>query len=578
MNKTKQIKLQTMKRQSIKGLALGAATLTLVASCDLLKDVDYKVTPAPLEMHADSVRVNLDATLPKKGIKKKVSATITPRLASTDMKELTIQGEKATGNGNVIQYKPGGKVTYTDVVAYKADMEVSELSVTGVVKKGSKVKTKQAIEKTVIGQGVIITPYLVNKNFRVIMEKDAFQRVTEQGTMGQINYAKGKSNVVAAEMKQKDILDLKAWMMAAQTNPKIAIKAINITGFASPEGEVAENNTLSSDRAASAKTEIMALAKAAKNEMAQTEIYTTTGSGEDFDGFKVEVTKSTMPEDERNLVLRVLQTYTDPAQRETEMRNMAKTFTYLEKNILPLLRRAEVKVVYDLTGYSDEELIALSKTSVDKLTLEEILFTANLVTEISEKGRLYDEAMRLFPEDHRAFNNAGGVKYMMNDMVGAKTLFEKADQMQANSIAKNNLGAIAGVAGDRAKAKQLLASAKGAGSEVTYNQGIINIQDAKYADAVTNLGTEATYNRALAQLLNGDAAAAIKTLDASTDKESAQGFYLKAVCSAHLDKVDAVVSNLKSAFGKDASLKAKAKRDREFYKFEKDGTFTSAIM
>jgi hypothetical protein len=175
-----------MKRQSLKGLALGAATLTLVASCDLMKDVKYTVTPTPLEMHGDSVRVKVDAMLPKKGIRKKVSATITPKLASTTFKDITIQGEKAVGNGNVVMFKPGGSVTYNDVVPYKSDMEVSELSVDVTVKKGTKIKKKYGKENVVIAPGVIITPYLVNKNFRVIMEKDAFQRTTEQGTMAQI--------------------------------------------------------------------------------------------------------------------------------------------------------------------------------------------------------------------------------------------------------------------------------------------------------------------------------------------------------------------------------------------------------
>jgi len=77
--------------------------------------------------------------------------------------------------------------------------------------------------------------------------------------------------------------------------------------------------------------------------------------------------------------------------------------------------------------------------------------------------------------------------------------------------------------------------------------------------------------------LNGDAAAAIKTVDASADKESAQGYYLKAVASARQDKVDAVVGHLKNSFGKDAAWKAKAAKDREFLKYAENATFTGAV-
>ena len=42
-----------------------------------------------------------------------------------------------------------------------------------------------------------------------------------------------------------------------------------------------------------------------------------------------------------------------------------------------------------------------------------------------------------------------------------------------------------------------------------------------------------------------------------------------------MDKIDAVVSNLKNAISKDASLKAKAGKDREFLKYAADAGFTS---
>jgi Flp pilus assembly protein TadD len=167
---------------------------------------------------------------------------------------------------------------------------------------------------------------------------------------------------------------------------------------------------------------------------------------------------------------------------------------------------------------------------------------------------------------------------MQNKMSEAKAAFEKANNLKDNAIAKNNLGAIAGMSGDRKLAKQLLMQAKGAGSEVNYNTGILNIQDGKYADAVSNLGAENTYNKALAQLLNGDAAAAIKTIDASVDKESAQGFYLKAIAAARQNKMENTVSNLKSAFSKDGSLKAKAAKDMEFLKYMKESAFSGLVL
>lgn len=560
-----------MKKHSIKGLAFIAVAGSVVTSCDLMKDLDYKVTPNPLEMHGDSVRVKVDVTFPEKGIKKKASAEITPMLGNTALKPVTFLGEKATGNGTTINYKPGGKYTYTDVVAYQEAFENADLTITGKISKGG--KEKDQIDPIKIADATIITPLLVNKDFKVVFEKDNFQRVTEQSTSAQINFDKAKSNLRPAEMKDADIKALEAWLAAAEKNPKIAIKGVSLVGFASPEGEQGKNESLSTDRAETGKKASLDVAKKAKSTKVTAESISTAGRGEDWEGFKAELSKSSMNEDEKQLVIRVLEMYKDPVQREQEMRNMAKTFTFLEKTILPKLRRSEIKVTYDLTGYYDEELVALSKKSIDSLDVEEILFTANnLTTDMNEKLRLYKEAMRLYPNDHRAFNNAGAIQYMQNNLSVAKTNFEKANNLKDNAIAKNNLGAIAGVEGDRKKAKDLLAQAGAAGPEVKYNQGILQIQDGKYADAVGNLG-ENNFNKALAQVLNGNNSAAVKTIDASADKESAQGYYLKAIAAARDNKLVDVVSNLKNAIAKDGSYKAKALKDREFLKYAEDATF-----
>ena len=402
--------------------------------------------------------------------------------------------------------------------------------------------------------------------------------MNEKSYMAQINYDKGKSVVKATELKDKDIVDFSKWLAAAQSNPKIAIKTINVVGYASPEGEEDKNNSLSTERAEAGKKVSMDLAKKAKNDKGQTEVYSLNGRGEDYEGFKRELQASTLiNEDEKNLVIRVIEMNADPKTREVEMRNMGKTFTELDKKIFPLLRRSEIVTVYDLTGYSDEELKAVSMATPDSLTLEELLFTATLTNDLNEKLRLYNVAMKNFGSDYRTHNNAGAVLYMQNKMSEAKTHFEKANSLKDNAISKNNLAAIAGASGDRVKAKQLLGQAKGAGSEVNYNMGILNIQNGKYADAISNFGSDNSFNKALAQMLNGSADVAVKTVDASTDKESAQGFYLKAVAAARQDKLDAMVSNLKSSFGKDGAMKAKAAKDREFLKYFENAEFSGIV-
>ena len=60
-----------MKKQTIKVFAFLAIVGSMATGCQLLKDVEYKATPDPLEMHGDAVRVSVEITFPEKGIKKK---------------------------------------------------------------------------------------------------------------------------------------------------------------------------------------------------------------------------------------------------------------------------------------------------------------------------------------------------------------------------------------------------------------------------------------------------------------------------------------------------------------------------
>ena len=565
-----------MKKQTITGFAFVLAAGAMLSSCDLLKDLQYEVQPKTLEMHGDSVRVKVDVQFPEKGLNKKASVEITPLLGTTALKTITIQGEKATGNGSVVLYKEGGKISFSDVVAYKPEMEDTELKINGTVSKGGQVKA--AVPEASIAKGTIITPLLVNKDFKVVFEKDNFNRVTEKGFAVEINFDKGKSNVKSSELKDADIKDLAVWLDSSKNNPKIDLKAITLTGFASPEGENISNDSLSNDRAKAAQKVLLKLAKKAENEKAQSEIYNLLAKGEDYDGFKKQLEKSDMDSDEKQLIIRVLEMHKDDATRETEMRNMGKTFSYLDENIFPKLRRTEINITYDKTGYSDEELKALSVSNPDTLTVEELLFAATLVEDLDNKLNIYLAAEKNFNDDHRAFINAGNIYYMQNKLDEAKSHYENANKIKETSIGNNNLGAIEGMNGNRDAAKNLLMSSKAAGSEVSYNLGILNIMDGKYNEAVANFGSFDTFNKALAQVLSATGGGVeFTTLDASEDKDSGQGYYLRAISNARQGNVDATVDNLKKAFDKDASFKEKAMKDKEFLKFAEVSAFTSVV-
>jgi Flp pilus assembly protein TadD len=167
---------------------------------------------------------------------------------------------------------------------------------------------------------------------------------------------------------------------------------------------------------------------------------------------------------------------------------------------------------------------------------------------------------------------------MLNNTSKAKTNLEKALNLKDNNYSKNNLAGVLMSQSDRKGAKKLLGQVKDKSAEVAYNNAIIMVLEGKYSTAVTSFGTNASFNKALAQVLSTKLDDASKTLAASSDKESADGYYLKAIIAARSNSgVDAVVSNLKSAIAKNAKYAEKAGKDREFIKFMADPSFTSVV-
>jgi outer membrane protein OmpA-like peptidoglycan-associated protein/Flp pilus assembly protein TadD len=536
-------------------------------------------------MHADSVKIAITVTVPEKGIKKKAKAEITPKLGSYAIGTWYVNGEKVTENGTTINFKNGGTATFEQTIPYLPEMEAADLVITGKIYKQT--KEKDALPETKIADATIITPYLVNKTFKVLYEEDALVRQFEKSSEATFNFEKGKSDVRATELKDADIASLVSWIQAAQTNPKIKINAIEINGYASPDGEVSKNDNLSYDRTATTRTAIIALMKKA-NLMAYTDtnMYKLNKYGEDFDGFKTQLAASTtIAEADKNLFIRILEMTKDLEQREKEMINLGKSYSELEKDVFPKIRRAMVVVKYTEFGLTDDELKAAASNNPNSLSVEELLFTANkLTTDLNEKARIYKVAATNFASDYRTHTNLGAASFQLNKTAEAKSSFEKAASLKDNGISKNNLAATTILDGNRANTKKLIAQAKtafdakGEASQKTaanYNQGILNIMEAKYSAADASF-SENSYNKALAQVLSGKADAAKKTLSGIT--ETAETAYLKAIIAARSNEgVDAVVSHLKVAISKNASLKDKAAKDREFLKISTEATFTNVV-
>ena len=476
------------------------------------------------------------------------------------------QGDKAVGNYTVVPYEGGKAFNYSHKVAYTPAMAESELMVRILGRQGNKEK---AFDDIKIADGVMTTPYLVQADDKVLIAKDQFERITNHNQNATIHYLVNSSTVRPGELKDQDIKDMAAFVKGFAAKGNINVKSMNIDAWASPEGELTLNENLAQERAQSAQRWAKGeFTRAKYNEAKADAFYQLNPRGEDWEGFKREMQQSDVPD--KDLVLRVLEMYPDLSKREAEIRNMAATYNEIREEILPKLRRSEMRVDYEVVGKTDEQITEMSRNTPDSLNVEELLFAGTLTTDLNEQMRIYREAERIHPQDYRGANNVGYVLMMQNKVDEAKAQFEKANSIKDNPVSTNNLGVVARLQGDRRRAAELYGKAMEAGPEVKYNLGIVNIQNGDYGAANTNMAGQNTFNAALAKMLGGDPAGAQRILEASPEKDTAQGHYLMAIIAARQNNGAMVRDHLAKSVQADPSMREKAMKDLEFRAFKDD--------
>ena len=527
-----------------------------------IEAMGLEASPEPLILRGDQVELEVTGRFPAKYFGKKVSVEATPVLTweggNASFESEGFQGEDAAGNFTVVPFESGKSFSYSSSGPFDPAMEdAAELA---VVISGTQGNKSATFAPFVVGAGVITTPLWVQADDQFIPVEDNFQRVITYTEEVTVNYSVNSSTVRSGELRDADWKALKELMQLSVAADSVTITGARIEAYASPEGEITLNEDLASDRANSAAASVTREMKR-KKLTADEAFYDLVPKGEDWQGFKSLMQASDI--EDKNLILRVLEMYSDKNKREEEIRNIAKTYKAIEKEILPALRRSQVVVSYDVEGYTDEELMDYCMSMPDSLTADELLYAATLFSDLNDKLTIYQSAARVHADDFRGYNNAGWCLAQMGRMNQAGEVFQQALELERNKAVVNNVAALTRQNGDIDGAMKLLNEAAGAGPEVGYNKGIILIQKGDYASAISNMGRVSSVNVALAKMLNGDAAGA-KTALENADDDSAVASYVMAVACARLNDSAGVKKHLGEALAKDPNLRQKAEKDLEF--------------
>ena len=531
----------------------------------------FTVTPQVLEAVGGKVPATINGKFPEKYFNKKAIVEVTPVLrwqgGEAKGQTATFQGEKVEANYQTINYKMGGNYTLRTSFDYRPEMMKSELYLDFLVRMGSKVFSIPSVK---VADGVIATAELVGhtlENANVSLGADAFQRIIKDKREEQIMFLIQQANIRSNQMGAANSFTNEVKNVDGTANQRIS--NIEISAYASPDGGVNLNRGLAEKRQDNTASLIE---KNLKKNQIDADI-DTRYTAQDWEGFQELVSKSNIQD--KDIILRVLSMYSDPEQREREIKNISSVYRTLADEILPQLPRSRLTLNYEIIGKSDEEIAALARNNVRQLTVEELLYAATLTDNTSEKESIYTQATQLFPNDFRAFNNLGKLAYEAGDLAKAERFFKQAASIQDAPEVNNNLALVALTQGDRATAEQFLGKASGA-KELSETMGNLYVAQGQYDRAVNAFGDAKTNSAALAQILAKDYNKARNTLDA-VERPDAYTDYLKAIVGARTNNLQMVTSNLQSAINKEPSLRQQAAADLEFSKYFTNAEFASVV-
>jgi len=548
-------------KKSITFIAAAASTI-LLASCGsadkmakMAENVTAKCDPAVLEAVAGEINANVSVTYPAGYFNSKAVVEVTPVLVyeggEAKMKPFVYQGEKVKDNYKVVS-SAGQTVREKIHFEYVEGMEKGYLELRSVLRAKNK---SIVLPSRKVADGTNTTYMLVKDAGQVSYKADNYQEVITESAESQIKYKVNSSEVRGSELKSQDIKDFLALLDDIKSNERAKVASTEIVAYASPEGKEDHNNKLSTDRSASAKKAWDRITKGKDaNDPA------IKAAGEDWEGFKKLVEESNI--EDKDLILRVLSMYSDPAVRESEIRNMSQVFTELKGGVLPELRRARLIANIEVTNYTAEELLSLVETNIDVLDEEALLRVATLVKDDAQKEAIYNKAVSSYDSSRAQYNLA--VLYLnQNKTDKAAAALRKIQERDADVL--NALGVVALRQGDLETADRLFRQA-GDNNDARANLGVVDILTGEYEQAVAHLeGVKGCcHNIALAYILTDQLERATKAIHCNCPKCA----YLKAIIAARQGDAEGVKENLESATSRDADLAARAVNDIEFAGYE----------
>ena len=575
--------------------------------------IRYQANPNPVATMDDKIVVNFTGQIPQRYFAKNVALYIQPVFewegGSIPLDPINLKGEKVNGDGTTIYYDNGGRFTYNDELDFKPGMETGRVTLAPVGYNTSKTDEYARFAKNIIEEhhGVEFPMVMISDG---VNNTSSWVDIRGNISIAPLNYNKTQGVVETADIYFQNGVSGLDWNnpMNRRFDTKAGLqelkrimleqglpKQINITGWASPEGEETNNAGVSKNRADIATLELKKvlnevldiMAKRAKIAPHDLEYYkytqmkqiviTTRAAGEDWVHFVLMVQESDIQD--KNAIVNIVETQQNLIKREQMLQNMALVYSQLNDEIFPSLRRAQIALYYSEARKSDAELAKQASLNPAKLSFDELMYTAYINYNYPTKLKYYKWATENHSSEWASWNNAGAIAFYLKDFEEAERYLNVAREMNPhNPDILNNTGLLYLAKKDYNLAKYYFEEAKRQGSsDADANIPILNLKKGNYKEAGKMLKNKScSFNLAFSQLMNDQTNACIRTLNCCLD-QNAEVNYLRAVAYARLGDKTNTYKNLQAAVDENYDYKKTAAVDTEFKEYWDDEEFKLII-
>lgn len=225
----------------------------------------------------------------------------------------------------------------------------------------------------------------------------------------------------------------------------VTFKAINICGYASPDGSAKTN-----DRVATKRADSFALYLKGSYHFPE-DILKVTSAGEDWDSL-IKMLEEEKPAYAEK-ALAIINKYPNLDVREARLKSgLGTAYRTMVNDYYARLRRLSISIDYEVREVRNSEAATLIYTNPKMLNLQEMFGVAKMYQPGTKEYReVYEIAATNYPSDVVANINAASANIVYGDFDRASQYLER---VKDDSRAWNNLGVLAWLSGDTETAKE----------------------------------------------------------------------------------------------------------------------------